>query len=140
MANLSIQARDKFYTDLDFAFRAIPMQDDSRGDLAIKREVESVKQSVLNILKTNRGERPFLPSFGSNLLSYLFENVDSVTKTLIRESIILSLQNFEPRVNVLSVNVNQLSDRNAISVTLEVEIITPVNTVTTIEFTLERLR
>lgn len=140
MADLTIRARDRIYSDFDFAFRPVQMQDDARGDLSRKRDIEAVKQSVLNILRTNRGERPFSPAFGSNIRSYLFENVDAVTRALIEEDIIFSLSNFEPRVRILNVNVTDLPDNNAINISLELEIISPINTVTAVEFTLERLR
>jgi len=140
MAELNIRARDKVYSDIDFAFRPVQMEGNESGDVARKRDVEAVKQSVLNILRTNRGERPFSPSFGSNIRSYLFENVDEVTKTLIEEDIVFSLRNFEPRVSILSINVSDIPDRNAVNITMDLEIISPVETTTTLDFTLERLR
>lgn len=140
MAELNIRARNKVYSDIDFAFRPVQMEEDQPGDIARKRDVEAVKQSVLNILRTNRGERPFNPSFGSNVRSYLFENVDEVTKALIEEDIVFSLRNFEPRVNILSININDVPDKNAVNITMELEIISPIETTTTLEFTLERLR
>ena len=140
MADLNIRARDKVYSDIDFAFRPVQMQDDGPGDVALKRDVEAVKQSVLNILNTNRGERPFQPSFGANIRSYLFENIDEVTKALIQEEIVFSLRNFEPRVLVLSIDVDSPPDSNAVNIRLDLEIISPIETTTTLEFTVERLR
>lgn len=140
MAELNIRARNKVYSDIDFAFRPVQMQNDTAGDVSLKRDVEAVKQSVLNILKTNRGERPFLPSFGANIRSHLFENIDEVTKALIEEEIIFALRNFEPRVLILSVDVDDTPDKNAISIRLDLEIISPIATTTTLEFTVERLR
>jgi len=63
MATQDIIARERTYTDVDFAFRANPIT----GDVSLKREIQAVKQSVLNILLTNRGERPFDPEFGSDI-------------------------------------------------------------------------
>jgi len=136
MADLSIISRDRIYSDLDFAFRRNPLTDDA----SIKRDIEAVKQSVLNILLTNRGERPFLPSFGSNIRGYLFENVDSVMIALIKEDIEFSLANYEPRVRVISLDVDDLSEKNAIRIRLDFEIISPIQTTTGLEFTVERLR
>jgi len=133
---LSARARDKVYSDLDFAFRINPVT----GDVGVKKDIEAVKQSVLNILSTNRGERPFMPDFGGNIRAYLFENVDSVTASLIEEEIKLSLANHEPRVRVLSVDVEDLSNQNAINIRLDLEIISPANSVITVEFIVERLR
>lgn len=140
MAELNIRARNKVYSDIDFAFRPVQMEEDQPGDVARKRDVEAVKQSVLNILRTNQGERPFSPSFGSNIRSYLFENVDEVTKALIEEDIIFSLRNFEPRVNIFSIDINDVPDKNTVNITMDLEIISPVETTTTLDFTLERLR
>jgi phage baseplate assembly protein W len=110
------------------------------GDVGVKKDIEAIKQSVLNILSTNRGERPFMPDFGGNIRAYLFENVDPVTVSLIEEEIRSTLTNYEPRVRVLAVDVEDLSDRNAINIRLEIEILSPTNTVTTVEFVVERLR
>jgi len=140
MAELNIRARNSVYTDLDFAFRPIQMESDLPGDIALKKDVEAVKQSVLNILKTNRGEKPFLPSFGSNIKSYLFENIDESTRILIEEDIVFSLRNFEPRVNIIFVNVENLEDNNEVKISIELEIITPIQVTATVEFALERLR
>ena len=133
---LSARARDKIYSDVDFGFRKSPVTD----DVSIKRDDEAIKQSVLNILSTNRGERPFMPDFGGNIRAYLFENVDSVTASLIEEEIKLSLTNYEPRVRVLSVDVEDLLDQNAINIRLEIEILSPTSSFTTVEFIVERLR
>jgi hypothetical protein len=136
MADLNIRAREKVYTDVDFAFRANPVT----GDVSLKKDVEAVKQSVLNILKTRRGEKPFSPNFGSGIYSFLFEPIDSVTKAMIEEDIIFSLRNYEPRVKILSIVVDDLEDQNAINIRLDLEIISPVVTTTTIEFIVQRLR
>jgi phage baseplate assembly protein W len=133
---LSALARDKIYSDLDFALRMNPVT----GDAGIKKDIEAVKQSVLNILSTNRGERPFMPDFGGNIRAYLFENVDPITVSLMEEEIRLALGNYEPRVRVISVDVEDLSDNNAINIRLELEILSPANSIITVEFVVERLR
>ena len=135
----NIVARDKIYSDLDFAFRENPIT----GELAVKRDIESVKQSVVNILSTNPGERPFLPLFGANIRKYLFENFNQINATLIEEQVINALANYEPRVRVLNVDVDGTpsnTDRNEIDVTVEFEIRSPTRDVTSVSFTVERLR
>lgn len=129
-------AREKVYSDLDFAFRRNPITD----QLAIKKDIESVKQSVLNILSTNPGERPFRPIFGANIQKYLFDNFNSVKAALIQEQVETALRNFEPRVNVLRVDVEQDRDLNSIEVKVEFEIRSPSRDVTSVSFTVERLR
>jgi len=136
MATQDIIARERTYTDVDFAFRANPIT----GDVSLKREIQAVKQSVLNILLTNRGERPFDPEFGSDIRKQLFENFDPITQQLISDQIRTALRNYEPRVRVLNVNINARPDRNFLDVSVEVEIQSPEQTVTSVDFSVERLR
>lgn len=132
----AIVARERAYTDFDLAFRANPVT----GDVSLKKNEQAVKQSVLNILLTKRGERPFDPNFGSNITSQLFENFDPIVETILDEQIRTALRNYEPRVRVLNVNVNGSPDRNSMNVTVEFEILSPDPITTSVEFSVERLR
>jgi len=131
-----IVAREVSYTDIDFAFRANPIT----GDVALKRNIEAVKQSVINILSTNRGERPFDPDFGANITGQLFENFDPITKQLIEDDVRSALRNYEPRVRVISVDAGARPDQNTIDFSVTFEIQSPEQTVTTVNFSVERLR
>lgn len=133
---MSIRARETVYSDFDFSFTRNPIT----NSVGIKRDVEAVKQSVINILNTNRGERPFRPTFGADIRSYLFENFDPVTQSLLEEQIRIALGNHEPRVRVLSVNVIGRPDANEMRVSLEIEIVSPDPITTNVEFVVERLR
>ena len=136
MATQDIIARERTYTDIDFAFRANPIT----GDVSLKKEVQAVKQSVLNILLTNRGERPFDPEFGSDIRKQLFENFDPITEQLLSDQIRSALRNYEPRVRVLNINIDGKPNRNSIDISLEIEIQSPEQTVTSVDFSIERLR
>ena len=134
--NSGIRARTKPYSDFDFAFKKHPVT----KDVPIKRDVEAIKQSVRNILLTRRGEKFFDPDFGGSLTEFLFENFDPIVKAEMEVRITNTLKNYEPRVKVLNVEVEDLSHRNALSLTLEVQIKSPENVTTKIEFIIERLR
>lgn len=136
MEKNTIRARQNVYSDLDFRFTINP----NTGDIALKRDAEAVKQSVQNILLTGRGERPFNPTFGGNLRAYLFENFDAVTEAAIKNVIINSLRNHEPRVKVDSVIVSNLDYRNALRISIDITILSPEQTTDIVEFVVERLR
>ena len=133
---LGINARDPAYSDFDITFRRNPVT----NSVSIKREEEAVKQSVMNILSTNRGERPFMPDFGSDIRAYLFENFDPITAGLIKDEIEVALTNYEPRIRILDIELNDLPNQNALRILLEFEIISPIQTTSSVEFTVERLR
>jgi phage baseplate assembly protein W len=133
---MSISSRVKAYSDIDLKFRVIP----NSGDIALKKDILAVKQSVINILMTNRGEKVFDPDFGGSLRDYLFENYDSITAAAIKSRITTSLLNYEPRVVILDLEVTDLTERNALKIVLELNIISPEEVTTTVEFIVERLR
>ena len=137
MADISaIRARQNVYSDLDFRFIANP----NTQDLALKYDVESVKQSVINILLTNAGERPFNPKFGGGLNGYLFDNFDGITAAAMENTIVNTLRNWEPRVRVDKADITDLSHRNALRVSLEITILSPEERTDIVEFVVERLR
>jgi len=132
MAQIAFQNQ---YSDIDFIYKLNP----NTGDISTKKGINSVKQSVLNILRTNHGERPFNPYFGANLRSYLFENINYVTASMIASQVKNAIANDEPRVKVLNVNVKTFPDRNDVQITLTIQII-GTNSSMDISTTLERLR
>jgi hypothetical protein len=136
MVDLSVKARRQDFVDLDFSFRVSPIS----GDVALKRDAEAVKQSVLNILQTERGEKPFQPTFGVGLRNYLFEPFDSSIGTLVEEDVTFSLENFEPRIELQKVEAKERIDRNALQITVTGRIRSPEPTPIEISFIVERLR
>lgn len=132
----SINSRLVKYRDVIFSFKANP----NTGDVGVKKDVEAIRQSVMNIVATSRGERPFNPQLGGSLREYLFEQLDNVTLAVIRDHIIHVLGIYEPRVRVLDVSIQTTNDPNEIQIDLEVLILTAPEIVTNIEFTVERIR
>ena len=128
-------ARQATYKDLDFTFKQNP----NTNDVGIKKNNASVKQSVLNILRTNHGERPFNYFFGANLRSYLFENMTNTTAANMATSINLALANHEPRIEVLNTNIQAIASENAINITVTGRVKSS-NEIIDIATTIERLR
>jgi len=98
-------------------------------DLVIKKNEESVKQAILNLIHTNKYERPFSPTFGCNLRNYLFEPITPVTQTNIQLEITNTIENYEPRVKLISVVVTPYIDENAYAITITfyvINITTPI--------------
>lgn len=133
--NSKLVSRITQWSDFDFSFDINP----NTSNLLLKRDVESVKQSLKNLLLTRKGERPFSPNYGSNLYNFLFDPIDIVTETLIREEISVSIRNYEPRVNLLNVLVEE-EGKNSLRIFVECEIINPERNVFNFNLLLERIR
>jgi phage baseplate assembly protein W len=67
---------------------------------------EDIQRSLQVLLSTRVGERVMQPKFGCNLDDYLFESLDTTTKTLIREKVETAILYFEPRITVKRVHVD----------------------------------
>lgn len=90
------------YSDLDLAFNKNP----NTGDLSKRSARNSVRQSIKNLVLTDYNERLFNPNLGTGLKSILFEPVDFITERLIEDVIRTVIENYEPRANLIEINVN----------------------------------
>lgn len=70
-----------------------------KNDLAVAR-------SIKNLVLTNKFERPYQPTLGSDVRARLFDNADSFTGELIQDDIEDCINSYEPRAKLLSVIVS----------------------------------
>lgn len=127
--------KKEFYKDI---FTSTLFNSDTK-DLSVITNEDSVRQSILNILLTNRGERIFNNNFGSNINYLLFENITPQTTTTLIEYIKSSIENFEPRAKLLDVIAFPTEDENAYSVTVVFNVINKTEPVT-LDFILNKVR
>lgn len=132
---MSKPTNEVIYRDFDLRFIPHPIT----GKLVLKKNAESVKQAVRNLILTNLTERPYRPTYGSTIRSSLFELFTPMTEEDIRSSIETALFNNEPRVELLDIRFGGDPDRNELSVTI---IFRPINSTDpeTVTINLERVR
>ena len=107
------------FKDLSMTFKRNPLNDDL---IALKNET-AIARSIRNIVFTVPGERFFDNNFGSNISRVLFENVDNISASAIRQEIIQSVLNYEPRVDLIDVKILPDLDSNEFNATITYEII-----------------
>lgn len=105
----STKITKRVYADFFTQFLANPVS----GQLATVVNEASVKQAVKNIVLTNQGERLYKADLGGDIYKLLFENATPTTLTLAQVKIINALQRYEPRINIISVSINE-EDQSAI--------------------------
>ena len=88
------------------------------NDLLVKKENAAIKQAVINILLTEKGERLYDSNFGSDVRSYLFEPLDYATAGLVQTAVEDCLVEYEPRINILQLSVMPDFDQNGFEVNL----------------------
>ena len=134
MKNIAI-TRDPNYSDLDLDFFANP----STGDVVKKNGVDAIKRSVRNLILTNYYERPFRSYLGSDVPRYLFDLADPITLVFMKKAIEDVINNFEPRVKLQNVVINNNIDNNGFDVRIEYIILNRELPVT-VSYFLERIR
>jgi len=101
------------------SFQANPLNE----DLIALKNANAIARSVRNIVFTLPGEKFFEPSFGSKITQSLFENIDEITASVIIDELRESIENYEPRVQLIDVKAFPNYDNNAFDVTIVYEII-----------------
>jgi phage baseplate assembly protein W len=108
-------------------------------DLAVKRDEEAVRESIKNLILTNKGERLFQPLLGGNITAKLFENNTPAVIKLIQEQIKETIIQHEPRAQLIDVVVQSSIDNNKVEVSIHFYI-TNVEQPVTVTVFLERTR
>ena len=93
------------------------------NNLLVKKENAAIKQAVLNILLTEKGERLYNSDFGSDVRGYLFEPLDYATAGLVQTAVEDCLVDYEPRINILQLSVIPDFDQNGFEVQLAFKVI-----------------
>ncbi len=116
---MPLQRVSQSFKDISMSFGANPLT----NDLIAIKNANAISRSVRNIVMTIPGEKPFNPDFGSNVRNLLFENMDSISAGLIVDEIRTSIQNFEPRVELMTVEALPDFDNNSYDVNIVYDII-----------------
>ena len=107
------------FKDISMTFKVNPLNFDLIG---LKNE-NAIARSVRNIVFTLPGEKFFDENFGSRISASLFENIDDITANVISDEITQSIERYEPRVDLINVEVFPNFDNNAFDVIIIYEII-----------------
>jgi len=104
------------YTDLHLDLTnsknvGLGLDPQNSNDIVVDNDLNAIKNSLYNIFTTIPGQKILSPSFGSNLSQYLFEIVDVVRGKIIGDNILKTINTFEPRVEILNIEVYPLPDK-----------------------------
>ena len=116
---MPIERVSQSFKDISMTFQSNPLNDDL---IAIKNE-NAIARSLRNIVFTTPGEKFFNESFGSRISESVFENIDSITATIITDEIRESINNYEPRVNLESVKTFPNYETNGFDVTITYDVV-----------------
>lgn len=95
---------------------AFPMRVNSSGGIALVSGDEELAESMRLILGTAYGDRPLRPEFGCAIHDFVFAPADATTAGRIAFEVRRSLKRWEPRVDVVDVDVESAGDGSTLYV------------------------
>jgi len=114
-----VQRISRSFKDISMAFQVNPLT----SDLITIKNQTAIARSLRNLVLTSPGERFFNNSLGSRVNELLFENMDDLTASDIKSEIENTIENFEPRVNLLETRVSANPDSYEFDVVITYEIV-----------------
>ena len=112
---MAIQRKSRAFKDISLSFSPHPVT----KDLPVLLNERAIARSVRNLVETIPTERFFDPLLGTDIRDSLFENYSRTTITVIEDQIRETIENYEPRVDNVGIEVGARPDRN----TLEVKVL-----------------
>ena len=123
------------YKDVDLSFTPHP----ASGDISVLQNSEAVKAAVRNVILTGFYEKHFRPGFGSGVSKLLFENINPLTQESIKIAIQDSIRSWEPRAEVVDVEVSIDRDEQGYYARIQFAV-DAASEVVTVNVFLERVR
>jgi phage baseplate assembly protein W len=130
------QPVSRAFKDISLSFKKHPIT----SDVVVLSNETAISRSIRNLVLTALGERPFQPDLGSRISRSLFELLDFGTASVIKKDISLTIKNFEPRVEINTIEVVPDYDNNGYSVLISYFIVGQPRTPKTLEFILQATR
>ena len=120
---MAITRISRAFKDISLSFKRHPVT----NDIGMLKNADAIKRSVRNLVQTIPNERFFNSTIGSDIRGLLFENVpgfvDFGTASIIEKQIQTTIENYEPRVDNLEVNVDPRPDQNEYEVAIIFDIV-----------------
>ena len=124
------------FNDISLSFNMHPVT----KDISVLKDANAIKRSVRNLVQTIPRERFFNSNLGSDVRSSLFDFVDFGTASVIQQQIETTIDNYEPRVDNLEVEVFPRPDSNEFEVNIYFDVIGQQFPTQAFQFILEATR
>ena len=116
---MPVERVSKGFKDISMSLEVNPINNDIIG---VKNDT-AIARSIRNLIFTVPGERFFNENLGSKVSQTLFDTVDDISASAIRDEIEETIIKYEPRVRLEDVKVKADYDNNEFNVTVSYDII-----------------
>jgi phage baseplate assembly protein W len=116
---MPIERISKEFVDVSLTIKVNPVN----FDILILKNETAIARAIRNLVLTYPGERLFNANLGSKISKSLFENIDPISANSIKSEIEFTIRRYEPRVELIEVNVDPDYDDNNFNVSIVYNIV-----------------
>lgn len=131
----ALSKKPELFTDIRKDLVLSPISE----DLALLKNEAAVKESIKNLILTDRGERLMQPFLGGDIRGMLFELITPSTLVTIENRVRDTIELYEPRCELIDVTVSSRINDNSVSVSIQFYV-SNVQQPTSLDIILERIR
>jgi len=133
------------YGDMSFVTKASkntikglewPCRNTNTGGMVSRNyNLVSIKQGLIQLILTQRGERPMRLDFGTDVRRSVFDPLDATTLSNLRTTIAAAIEKYEPRVIMQHLGVSASDDESRVDIKLVFSVKEDVLSTESIELT-----
>ena len=116
---MPVERDSRGFKDISMSFEVNPINNDIIG---VKNDT-AIARSIRNLIFTVPGERFFNENLGSKVSQTLFDTVDDISASAIRDEIEETIIKYEPRVKLKDIRVKPDFDNYTFDVTIVYDIV-----------------
>jgi len=116
---MPVTYQSKEFKDISLSFKVHPVT----KDILVLKNSDAIKRSLMNLVKTNIGDRFYEKNIGTKANSLLFENFDDLNKFSFKRELANVIRNYEPRVLVESTSLDANVGSNSLQIGIRYKII-----------------
>ena len=116
---MPVERVSRGFKDISMSFEVNPINNDIIG---VKNDT-AIARSIRNLIFTVPGERFFNENLGSKVSQVLFDTVDDISASAIRDEIEETIIKYEPRVKIKDIRVKPDFDNHTFDVTIVYDIV-----------------
>ena len=133
---MALQRTSQPFKDISLSMKRHPVT----KDIVMLKNEDAIKRSLQNLVRTQLGERFFDSTIGTRITGALFELANDDYIEPIQTEIEMVVKNYEPRVKLNDVVVENYPDQNALDISIRYDIIGLAAPSQSIKFVLEPTR
>jgi phage baseplate assembly protein W len=116
---MPVERISRGFKDISMSFEVNPINE----DLITVKNRTAIARAIRNLVLTTPGERFFNEDLGSRVSEVLFDNLDEISASSIRDEIEETIIKFEPRVKLKDVKVKPNYDNHEFDITVIYDVI-----------------